>query len=230
MKPRPDPGPSPVLGCAVLANMGLTMAVVFMAKDQAVGATGISVAKNGNVVQTGTLEEVFQTTATSDAFAKIVEETDVLRTRPSAMIVDFADGSMVQFPPLQIQIFATSALVANLQIGVKVQLKKGETPVFSFTGVSMTLSMISVPGLLIVAISWPYSCCTLSTSMPPHVSRLSPPYPCLAPPSVHRFAGAATRDDSPYRRRCCDGRSYRHTGARPHQGHQDRPKARGHGE
>ena len=41
------------------------------------------------------------------------------------MIVDFADGSMVQFPPLQIQIFATSALVANLQIGVKVQLKKG---------------------------------------------------------------------------------------------------------
>ena len=36
----------------LLANMGLTMAVVFMAKDQAVGTDGVSTAKNGKVVQT----------------------------------------------------------------------------------------------------------------------------------------------------------------------------------
>jgi len=129
----------------LFANMGLTMAVVFMAKDMAVAGDGKQVAKNGNIVQTGTLEEVITLSASSSIFEELVVDSDVLRTRPSSIIVDFKDGSMVQFPPLQIQIFTASALMANLQVGVKVSLKQNELPIFEFTNSPAQLQEAALP-------------------------------------------------------------------------------------
>jgi len=126
-------------------NAALTMGIVFLAKDTKVDPSGKQLTKTGQVIQTGSLEEVIQTAATTNAFTQIVEQTDVLRTRPSAVIVDFADGSMVQFPPLQIQLFTDSALVANLQIGVKVSLERGKTPNFEFTGSASQLQERKLP-------------------------------------------------------------------------------------
>ena len=39
--------------------------------------------------------------------------SDILRTRPTVISVDFADGSLIQFPPTHIQLFSTAAVVAN---------------------------------------------------------------------------------------------------------------------
>jgi len=139
-----------IIACVLLvvmliANMGLTMAVVFFAKDMAVAGDGKQVAKNGHIVQTGTLEEVITLSASSTIFEELVVDSDVLRTRPSSIVVDFKDGSMVQFPPLQIQIFSASALMANLQIGVKISLKQNELPVFEFTNSPAQLQEAALP-------------------------------------------------------------------------------------
>ena len=120
-------------------------AVVFFAKDMAVAGDGKQVAKNGHIVQTGTLEEVITLSASSTIFEELVVDSDVLRTRPSSIVVDFKDGSMVQFPPLQIQIFSASALMANLQIGVKISLKQNELPVFEFTNSPAQLQEAALP-------------------------------------------------------------------------------------
>ena len=51
-------------------------------KESRVDGGGVPITNKGAIVQQGTLEEAFQSTASAEAFVKIVEETDVLRTRP----------------------------------------------------------------------------------------------------------------------------------------------------
>jgi hypothetical protein len=136
---------SMIAALMLFVNAGLTLAIVFLAKDTITGGDGRQLSRSGAVVQTGTLEEVFSTPATAESFDRLVLETDLLRTRPTSVIVDFADGSMVQFPPLTIQIFNHSAHLTNMQVGVRVSLRREAVPIFEFTGSSNRLTEQAPP-------------------------------------------------------------------------------------
>ena len=84
-------------------NAIMIVFVVYAFKDSSVNSSGQMFVKGtSNAISTGTMEEVLVARANNDTFDAIVINSDVLRSRPNAISVDFTDGSFVEFEPTSI--------------------------------------------------------------------------------------------------------------------------------